>query len=46
MIILIRFVEGVGWVQSVALSLLTVACVIFVFGNMLSMQLPRGPWGF
>jgi putative tricarboxylic transport membrane protein len=46
MIILIRFVEGVGWVQSVTLSLLTVASVIFVFGSMLSMQLPRGPWGF
>jgi putative tricarboxylic transport membrane protein len=46
MIILIRFVERVGWLQSIALSLASVAGVIVLFGHLLEMPLPRGPWGF
>ena len=46
MIILIRVVERVGWPQSIVLSLASVAGVIVLFGHLLEMQLPRGPWGF
>lgn len=46
MIILMRFVERVGWRQSIVMSLASVLGVIVVFGHLLEMQLPRGPWGF
>jgi putative tricarboxylic transport membrane protein len=46
MIVLVRFVEGVDWLQSIVLSLASVAGVIVLFGQLLGMPLPRGPWGF
>lgn len=46
MIILMRFVERVDWRQSIVMSLASVFGVIVVFGHLLEMQLPRGPWGF
>jgi len=46
MIILIRFVERVEWKQSILLSVCSVLSVQILFGYLLDMQLPRGPWGF
>ena len=46
MIILLRSVEKSGWVFSVALALVSVVVVVWLFGHVLGMTLPRGPWGW
>jgi putative tricarboxylic transport membrane protein len=46
MLILLRTVEQTSWLESVALALATVAAVMWLFGQVLGMALPRGPWGF
>jgi len=46
MMILLKLVERTGWLQSVALSVGSVAAVIGLFDKLLGMPLPRGPWGF
>lgn len=46
MLILMRAVERTGWPQAVLLSAGSVGAVVLVFGRLLGMPLPRGPWGF
>jgi putative tricarboxylic transport membrane protein len=46
MIILLRTVEKSGWLFSIALAAVSVAVVILLFGHVLGMTLPRGPWGW
>jgi putative tricarboxylic transport membrane protein len=46
MIILLRAVEKSGWVFSISLALISVVVVVFLFGRVLGMTLPRGPWGW
>jgi putative tricarboxylic transport membrane protein len=46
MIILLRAVEKSGWVFSVSLAFVSVVVVVFLFGRVLGMTLPRGPWGW
>ena len=46
MIILLRTVEKSGWLFSVALAVVSVAVVVWLFGHVLGMTLPRGPWGW
>jgi putative tricarboxylic transport membrane protein len=46
MIILLRTVEQTSWVGSIVLALASVIAVVWLFGYMLGMVLPRGPWGF
>jgi hypothetical protein len=46
MIILLRTVEQSSWTASIALALGSVAAVLWLFGHVLGMVLPRGPWGF
>jgi putative tricarboxylic transport membrane protein len=46
MIILLRAVEKSGWLFSVALAFVSVVVVVWLFGNVLGMTLPRGPWGW
>jgi hypothetical protein len=46
MMILLRTVEHARWMESVALSLASTAVVIWLFGHVLGMALPRGPWGW
>lgn len=46
MMILLRTVERAHWAESVALSLGSVALVVWLFGQVLGMALPRGPWGW
>jgi putative tricarboxylic transport membrane protein len=46
MMILLRTVEHARWVESVALSLGSVVAVVWLFGEVLGMALPRGPWGW
>lgn len=46
MMILVRAVEQTSWLGSIALSLLSVVTVLWLFGHVLGMLLPRGPWGW
>jgi putative tricarboxylic transport membrane protein len=46
MVILLRTVERAPWWESVALSLASVVVVTWLFGDILGMALPRGPWGW
>jgi putative tricarboxylic transport membrane protein len=46
MIILLHAVEKSGWLFSVSLAFVSVAGVIWLFGRVLGMALPSGPWGW
>jgi putative tricarboxylic transport membrane protein len=46
MIILLRAVEKSGWVFSVSFAFVSVAAVVWLFGGVICMTLPRGPWGW
>jgi hypothetical protein len=46
MIILLRAVERSGWLFSIALACISVAGVVWLFGRVLGLTLPRGPWGW
>ena len=46
MVILLRTVEQSSWIASITLALVSVAVVMWLFGHVLGMILPRGPWGF
>ena len=46
MIILLRTVEQTNWAASIGLALGSVLIVVWLFGHVLGMVLPRGPWGF
>lgn len=46
MLILMKAVERATWTQATILSVVSVAVVIGLFGKLLGMPLPRGPWGF
>jgi putative tricarboxylic transport membrane protein len=46
MIILLHTVERSGWVFSFSLALVSVAGVVWLFGRVLGMPLPKGPWGW
>jgi putative tricarboxylic transport membrane protein len=46
MIVLLRTVEQTSWAGSVALAATSSAAVVWLFGHMLGMALPRGPWGW
>ena len=46
MLILLRTVEPGGWGSTILLSVVSVAVVMGLFGGLLELQLPRGPWGF
>jgi hypothetical protein len=46
MIVLLRTVEQSSWIESTALTIGAVAGVMWLFGHVLGMSLPRGPWGW
>ena len=46
MLILLRTVEQSSWPVSVVLAIASVVAVVALFGHLLGMPLPRGPWGF
>jgi putative tricarboxylic transport membrane protein len=46
MLVLLRTVERSSWIGSIALTVGTVAGVMWLFGHALGMPLPRGPWGW
>ena len=46
MMVLLRTLERSSWVGSIALAVGSVAVVTWLFGHVLGMPLPRGPWGW
>jgi hypothetical protein len=46
MLVLLRTAGGSSWLESVVLSLASVGAVLWIFGHVLGMILPRGPWGW
>lgn len=46
MLILLRTVEQSSWGSSILLAVVSVAVTLFLFGYLLELQMPRGPWGF
>jgi hypothetical protein len=46
MMILLRTSGDTSWWGSIALALASVALVVWLFGHVLGMPLPRGPWGW
>jgi putative tricarboxylic transport membrane protein len=46
MIVLLRTVEKTSWGGLIALALASVVVVVWLFGHVLGMALPRGPWGW
>ncbi len=46
MVILLRTVEKSSWWFSLALALAAIVIVDWLFGRILGMALPRGPWGW
>jgi len=46
MIVLLRTVERSSWIGSIALTIGAVAGAMWLFGHVLGMPLPRGPWGW
>ena len=46
MLVLLRTAGGSSWRESVVLSLASVGAVLWIFGHVLGMILPRGPWGW
>jgi len=46
MIILLRTVDRSSWLSAIALAFVSTASVFCLFGQILGMALPRGPWGW
>lgn len=46
MIVLLRTVDRGSWLWSIAFAIGSVVFVMWLFGNLLGMPLPRGPWGW
>ena len=46
MIILLRTVDQSSWLGAIALAFASTVSVFLLFGQMLGMALPRGPWGW
>src|SRR5262245_25513549 len=46
MIILLRAVDQSSWLNAITFAFLSTASVFWLFGQMLGMALPRGPWGW
>ncbi len=44
--ILLRTIDRASWLETLILSVASVASVVIIFGQLLGMPLPRGPWGW
>jgi hypothetical protein len=44
--VLLQTVERSRLLESLILSLVSVIVIVYVFGHLLGMSLPRGPWGW
>jgi hypothetical protein len=46
MLILVRTAGDSSWVEAIVVALASAAVVMWLFGQVLGMALPRGPWGW
>ena len=46
MLILLRLIGDTGWLGAIVLAAASVGAVAWIFGHVLGMPLPRGPWGW
>ena len=46
MLVLLRTIERASWLGSIVLTVGSVLAVVGIFGHLLGMPLPRGPWGW
>ena len=44
--VLLQTIERSRVLESVVLTLVSVSVIVYVFGHLLGMSLPRGPWGW
>ena len=44
--VLLQTVERARVIESVILTLVSVSVIVYVFGHLLGLSLPRGPWGW
>lgn len=44
--VLLQTVERSRVIESIILTVVSVALVMYIFGNLLGLSLPRGPWGW
>jgi hypothetical protein len=46
LIYLLRFLERTGWITAIGSAVAITSIISLVFATLLSVPLPRGPWGF
>jgi putative tricarboxylic transport membrane protein len=44
--VLLRTIDRASWLETLALTAGSVAAIVLIFGRLLGMPLPRGPWGW
>lgn len=44
--ILLRTIDRASWLETLLLTVASIGAVVLVFGQVLGMPLPRGPWGW
>lgn len=44
--VLLRTIDRASWLETLALTVGSIAAIVLVFGKLLGMPLPRGPWGW
>ena len=44
--VLLRTIDRASWLETVLLTVGSIAAIVLIFGRLLGMPLPRGPWGW
>jgi hypothetical protein len=44
--VLLRTIDRASWLETVLLTAGAIAAIVLIFGRLLGMPLPRGPWGW
>jgi hypothetical protein len=44
--VLLRTIDRASWLETVLLTIGSIAAIVLIFGRLLGMPLPRGPWGW
>ncbi len=44
--VLLRTIDRASWAETLALTAASIAAIALIFGRLLGMPLPRGPWGW
>lgn len=44
--VLLRTIDRASWLETLVLTVGSIAAIVLIFGKLLGMPLPRGPWGW